>query len=105
MSVFLYECEAWTLNADLQRRINALKMRCFRKILNISYTEHIKNEAVRNKIIAVIGHYEDLLTTIKKKKLQWYGHVARSGGLSKTINARHSPGKKKKRQTKEEMGR
>ena len=54
-------------------------------MLNISYTEHITNEAVCNKITAVIRAYEDLLTSIKKKKLQWYGHVARSGGLAKTI--------------------
>ena len=85
MSVFLYGCEAWTLTADLQRRISALEMRCFRRILNISYTEHTTNEAVHNKITAVIGPYEDLLTSIKKKKLRWYGHVARSGGLAKTI--------------------
>ena len=60
-------------------------MRCFRKILNISYTAHITNEAVRNTISTVIGPYEDLLTSIKKRKLRWYGHVARSGGLAKTI--------------------
>ena len=75
---------------------NALEMRCFRKILNISYTEHITNESVRNKIIAVIGPYEELLTAIKKKKLQWYGHVARSGSLSKTIMQGTVQGKRKR---------
>ena len=85
MYIFLYGCEAWTLTADLQRRINALEMRYFRKILNISYTAHITNDAVCNKISAVIGPYEDLLTSIKKRKLRWYGHVARSGGLAKTL--------------------
>ena len=54
-------------------------------MLNISYTAHITNEAVRNKISAVIGPYEDLLISIKKRKLRWYGHVARSKGLTKTI--------------------
>ena len=29
--------------------------------------------------------HEDLLTTIKRCKLQWYGHVSRSSGLTKTI--------------------
>ena len=29
--------------------------------------------------------HEDLLTTIKRHKLQWYGHVFRSSGLAKTI--------------------
>ena len=27
----------------------------------------------------------DLLTIVKRRKLQWYGHVSRSSGLAKTI--------------------
>ena len=27
-----------------------------------------------------IGPYEDLLTTNKRRKLKWYGHVSRSSG-------------------------
>ena len=33
----------------------------------------------------VIGPHEDLLTIVKRRKLQWYGHVSRSSGLAKTI--------------------
>ena len=29
--------------------------------------------------------YEDLLTIVKRRKLQWYGHVSRSSGLTKTV--------------------
>ena len=32
-----------------------------------------------------IGPHEDLLTIVKRRKLQWYGHVFRSPGLAKTI--------------------
>ena len=32
-----------------------------------------------------IGPREDLLTIVKRRKLQWYGHVSRSSGLAKTI--------------------
>ena len=35
-SIFLYACESWTLTAELQRRIQALEMRCYRKILHLS---------------------------------------------------------------------
>ena len=31
--IFLYACESWTLTAKLQRRIQAMEMRCYRKIL------------------------------------------------------------------------
>ena len=34
-SIFLYACESWTLTAELQRRIQAMEMRCYRKILHI----------------------------------------------------------------------
>ena len=32
-SIFLYACESWILTAELQRRIQAMEMRCYRKIL------------------------------------------------------------------------
>ena len=35
-SMFLYACESWTLTAELQRRIQAMEMRCDSKILRIS---------------------------------------------------------------------
>ena len=62
-----------------------MEMRCYRKILHISYKDHVTNEEVRAKIQQAIGPHEDLLTTIKRRKLQWYGHVSRSSGLAKTI--------------------
>ena len=36
--IFLYAYESWTLTAELQRRIQAMEMRCYRKILPVSYT-------------------------------------------------------------------
>ena len=82
-SIFLYAYELWTLTAELQRRIRAMEMRCYRKILHISYKDHVTNEEVRAKIQQAIGPHEDLLTIVKR--LQWYGHVSRSSGLAKTI--------------------
>ena len=84
-SIFLYACESWTLTAELQRRIQATEMRCYRNILRISYKDHVNNEEVRPKIQQAIAPHEDLLTIVKRRKLQWYGHVSRSSGLAKTI--------------------
>ena len=60
-------------------------MRCYRKILHISYKDHFTNEEIRAKIQQVIGPHEDLLTIVKRRKLYWYGHVSGSSGLAKTI--------------------
>ena len=45
----------------------------------------VTNEEVRAKIQQAIGPHEDLLTIVKRHKLQRYGHVFRSSGLAKTI--------------------
>ena len=84
-AIFLYACESWTLTAELQKRIQAMEMRCYRKILRISYKDHVTNVEVRAKIQQAIGPHEDLLTIVKRCKLQWYGHVSHSSGLAKTI--------------------
>ena len=59
-------------------------MRCYRKILRISYKDRVTNEKFRAKIQQAIGPHEDL-TIVKRRELQWYGHVFRSSGLAKTI--------------------
>ena len=59
-------------------------MRCYRKILHISYKDHVTNEEVRAKIQQAIGPHKDLLTIVQRRKVQWYGHVSRSSGLTKT---------------------
>ena len=84
-SIFLYACESWTLTAEIQRRTQAMEMRCYRKILHVSYKDHVTSEEVRAKIQQAIGPHEDLLTIVKRRKLQWYGHVSLSSGLAKTI--------------------
>ena len=67
-SVFMCACESWIPTAELKRRIQAMEMRCYRKILRISYKDHVTNEEVRAKIQQAIGPHEGLLTMVKKKK-------------------------------------
>ena len=69
-SIFLYACESWTLTAELQRRTQAMEMRCYRKILRISDEDHVTNEEVHAKIQQAIAPHEDLLTIVKRRKLQ-----------------------------------
>ena len=83
-SIFQHAGESWTLTAELQRRIQAMEMRFYRKILRISYEDHVTNEEVRAKIKQAIGPHGHL-TIMKRRKLQWYGHVSPSSGLAKTI--------------------
>ena len=77
ISIFLYACESWTLTAELEKRTQAFEMRCYRRLLNISYKDHVTNEEVRRKIQAAIGEYDELLALVKKRKLRWFGYVSR----------------------------
>ena len=56
-SIYLYAHESWTLTAELQRRIQAMEMRCYRKILCISYKDHFTNEEVHAKIQQEITYW------------------------------------------------
>ena len=85
LSTFLYACESWTLTEEIERRIQALEMRCYRRLLNISYKENVTNEEVRNRIQNGIGVLDDLLIMVKKRKLRRFGHISRSSGMAKTI--------------------
>ena len=69
------------------------------QMFGISYKDRIRNAEVKTRIRHAIGFYEELLTTVKKRKLKWYGYVSRSTGL--TWN---SGGWKKEGQAKEKMG-
>ena len=79
-----------------------MEMRSFRRLLGISYREHITNEEVRSRIRQAIGPYKELLTVVKQRKLQWYGHITRSSGLAKaflqgTVQGGRRMGRQRKR--------
>ena len=82
-----------------------MEIRYYRKILHVSYKEHVTNGEVRTKIQQAIEPHEELLTIVKRRILQWYGRVSGSSGLAKNHLAKHSERGKKTRQKEEEVGR
>ena len=78
-------------------------MRCYRRLLKISYKDHVTNEEVRTKIQAAIGEYHELLTLDKKRKLRYFGHVSKSSGLAKTILQGTVKGKRKRGRQKKRV--
>ena len=85
MYSFVISCESWTLTAELEKRMQAFEMRCYRRLLNISYKDHVTNDEVRRKIQAAIGEYGEFLTLVKKRKLRRFCHVSMSSDLTKII--------------------
>ena len=74
--------------------------RWFKKLLGISYRDHVTNDAVRDRIEQAIGPYNDIVIVVKKCELKWFGHVSRSARLAKTIAQRTvQEGRRRGRQT------
>ena len=79
-----------------------MEKRCYRKILHISYKDHVTNEEVRAKIQMVTGQHKDLLTIVKTAVV-W--SCLPFNGSGQNNLTRHSERGKKTRQTEKEAGR
>ena len=93
---------AGPLTAEIQRRIQALEMRCWTSTKSMWWTRRF--EEVCNRIQNVVGVHDDLLTMVKKRKL--YG-MATSQDLwhGENNSVGDSERSKKERKTEEETGR
>ena len=60
-------------------------MKSLRRILRIPWHAYKTNEYVMQLAEELAGPIEPALLTIKKRKLQWFGHVVRHQTLAKTI--------------------
>ena len=103
-SIFLYACESWTLNEAIEKKIQYFYMRCYRRILGISYKDRITNEKVKEMVKRAAGPFEKLLRADKKRKLKWFGHITRSSGLAKSILHGTVPGKRGKGRPRRQWG-
>ena len=71
-SVFLYNSELWTLTLTKQREIDAFHRRLLRNLLNIRWPNKISNTKLYE-----ITKAEAWSLTIKRRRLNWTGHMLR----------------------------
>ena len=81
LSTLLYASETWEINQLMWNKIEALEMWLWRRCLKISYTEHKSNE----EVLQAVGEKRFLKKEIMKKKLQYFGHIVRKGGVQKKL--------------------
>lgn len=72
-SILLYGVEAWTINSNEMRRLEAFEMWCYRRILKISWIDKVRNL----DILKHLNKNTEILCTIKRRKLEYFGHVMR----------------------------
>ena len=70
VSVLLYGCETWTLNKKMNKSLDGCYTRMLRKVLNVSWTQHIPNTTL-------YGDIPPLSEVIRKRRLRFAGHCYR----------------------------
>ena len=80
--VATYGCEAWTLTETAKKKITAFEMKCYRRILRVSWREKKSNKDILTEL-DIRGNW--LIDSIKRRKLTYYGHIKRHNELERTI--------------------
>ena len=80
--VVLYGCESWTTKKAERQRIDAFELRCWRRLLRVSWTERRSNLSITKEISPEFS-LEGLML---KLKLQYFCHlIQRTNSLEKTL--------------------
>ena len=76
-SMLTYGCECWTITSDIEKKIEAAEMWFITRMLRISWTEKKPNVNILRE-----GNVQrSLLKTIRKRQMEFLGHVCRRRGL------------------------
>ena len=94
-SILLYGAEAWILNAETHRNIEAAEMWLYRRMLKISC--HVTNDEVPH----LMQVERQLLKIIERRQLKFLGHYIRRGKLEDSclggkINGKRARGRQRK---------
>ena len=80
--VVMYGCEGWTIKIAECRRIDALELWCWRRLLRVPWTARRSNQS----ILKEISPEYSLGGLMLKLKLQYFGHLMRTAdSFEKTL--------------------
>lgn len=72
--IFLYGAETWSLRLQDRRKIDALEMWCWRRLLKIPWTAFRTNVSILKEL-----HIKDRLSsTVQLRILKFFGHISRN---------------------------
>ena len=87
-----YGCEAWNLSRDSLDKLASFELNAYRRALRVSYTTHTRN----TEILTRVGlQSPTLVTSYQLRKLGYFGHVIRHGGMDRTVMDGWVPGKRR----------
>jgi len=82
LSTLLYGSETWTTYSYQERRLNTFHMRCLKRILNITWQDHVPHQDILKRT-----SIPSMYSLLRQRRLRWLGHVFRmkDGRLPKDI--------------------
>ena len=80
--VVMYGCESWTVKKIERQRIDVFELRCWRRLLRVTWTARRSNQSIVKEISPGCS-LEGMMLTLK---LQYFGHLMRRvDSLEKTL--------------------
>ena len=92
-------CESWTIKKAERWRIDAFELRCWRRLLRVSWTARKSNQS----ILKEISPEYSLEGLILKLKLQYFGHLMQRTDSGKDSDAGKDWGQEEEGTTEDEM--
>ncbi|XP_076056663.1 uncharacterized protein LOC143034461 [Oratosquilla oratoria] len=82
VSTPFYGSKVRTLRSRQKRKLSAFYMHCLRRILNISWKDHIPNSTVLER-----ARVSFIITFLKQRRMRWLGHVThmKDGRIPKNL--------------------
>ena len=98
--VVMYGCESWTIKKSECQRIDAVELRCWRRLFGVLWTARRSNQS----ILKVISPGYSLEGLMLKLKLLYFGHLMqRADSLGKDPDIGKDWGQEEKGTTEDEM--
>ena len=80
-SIALCGAVTGTVRAVDKRQLEGFEMWCWRRMENISWTDHVRNE----EVLFQVNEQRNILHAMRKRKANWIGHVLRRNCLLKQV--------------------
>ena len=94
ISTLLYASDTWTMTAEMEKRIESLELWFLRRIMKVIWTKKISNVKIRELIEQKGGRQLYLIKEIRKRKVEYCGHIMRKDGITKLTITGKGEGKK-----------
>ena len=97
--ILMYGCEAWTINKQIQKKLEAVEIWFPRRMLRIPWTAKKANQEVLKEAVTE----RSLLNRIRKRQATFFGHVMRREKMEYDITTGMLEGNRSRGRPREKM--